>query len=99
LLDPDEVERALHAKFSSGVRLPELRSLAFLISHLATIGGPDRSEQRTYPRIVNWFRKNWSAVLPWLAIVNLVDEHQAVVDGRRELYERCHVVILPSPIP
>jgi hypothetical protein len=98
-LDSDEVERVLHAKFTSGVRLPELRSVAFVLSHFAMVSSPDRTEQRTYPRMVNWFKQNWSAVLPWLHLVNLVDAQDTIVDGRRELYERCHVVIVPSSIP
>jgi hypothetical protein len=62
------------------------------------VSSPDRTEQRTYPRMVNWFKQNWSAVLPWLPVVGLMDAEGGVVDGRRELYERCNVMVFPFQI-
>jgi hypothetical protein len=77
--------RVLHAKFSTGVRLPELRSVAGIICHLGGIPRPSRDTHRSYPLMVKWFAENWSDVVPWLKVVNLVDAEEKPIDGNREM--------------
>jgi hypothetical protein len=79
--------RALHTKFSTGVRLPELRSIAGIICHLTGIARPSRDTHRSYLLMVKWFAAHWADVAPWLSVVSLVDADDNRIDGDRELAE------------
>jgi hypothetical protein len=56
----------LRAKFSSGLCLRELRSLAILISHFTGILEPNRDIKRSYVLLIKWFKEHWDLILPWL---------------------------------
>jgi hypothetical protein len=80
--------RALQARFSSGLRLGELRSLAVILSSLAGIMPPGRGTQRQYILLVRYIRKHWARIAPVLPLVQLKDENDMLIDGRREMVER-----------
>jgi hypothetical protein len=79
--------RALHARFSTGLRLPELRSIAAIICHLVGIARPSRDMHRSYPLMVKWFAENWAEVSPCLNVVQLMDAEERAIDGSREMAE------------
>jgi hypothetical protein len=80
--------RALQAKFSSGVSLKELRSIAIVIAAHARIRPPSRDANRSYGLMVVWFIARWSDVAPWLPFVALRDATGRAIDGCREAVER-----------
>jgi hypothetical protein len=80
--------RILQVKFSSGVTLRELRSIASVLCQMAGIKPPSREENRHFPDLIKWFRQSWPVIAPWLPLISLRDERNRVVDGRRELFEK-----------
>jgi hypothetical protein len=79
--------RLLQAKFSRGVSLKELRSIAAVIAMQAWIS-PSRDAKRSYGLMVGWFISQWAEVAPWLPFVALRDTAGRAIDGRREAIER-----------
>jgi hypothetical protein len=77
----------LQAKFSSGVRLRELRSIALVIVAIANLEPPGRDAKRQLGLMLDWFRQNWAVVACWLPFVNLRDERGRTIDGQREFME------------
>jgi hypothetical protein len=75
----------LQAQFSSGVRLPELRSIALVLSSIADLPPPGRDAKRQLGLMVQWFVRHWNVVSCWLPFVTLRDEQGLPIDGRREL--------------
>jgi hypothetical protein len=82
---PPEIWRVLLAKFSTGVRLPELRSIAAILCVVADLPAPSRDANRSCVGMVQWFCADWGAVTPWLAWVELLDKDERVIDGNREM--------------
>jgi hypothetical protein len=80
--------RILQARFSSGLRLRELRSLALVFASIAEIAPPDRDTKRGYVPLIKYFRANWAVLSPFLPFVQLRDENDFPIDGRREGLER-----------
>jgi hypothetical protein len=80
--------RVLMGKFSSGITLRELSTVAELISALADIQPPSRDAKRSFRLMIGWFRARWAAVSRWLPLVHLRDEEDRVIDGTRELAEK-----------
>lgn len=79
--------RWLAVKFSSGVTLKELSSVAEIASVLAQVDGPSREAKRNFRLLVCWFKKNWNRLVPWMACIHLRDRELRVIDGTRELME------------
>jgi hypothetical protein len=80
--------RFLQMKFSSGIRLHELRSVAAIVSQMTQIEPPERRAKRSYPLLVKWFKDNWGCVAMVLPLIQLRDAKDRVIDGRREMCER-----------
>jgi hypothetical protein len=76
----------LQARFSSGIRLFELRSIAIVVAHLSGVA-LERTSKRTLSCLVKWFADHWPAVAPFIALVNLVDAQGVAVTYARELAE------------
>jgi hypothetical protein len=76
---------ALQAKFSTGVRLPELRSIATIVCHLANLQPPSRDENRSCALLMRWFCSRWAVIAPWLPSIRLLDETGKPIDGVREM--------------
>jgi hypothetical protein len=79
--------QVLQAKFSSGVRLRDLRSIALVICTLAKIEPPGRDAKRQLGLMLAWFRGNWEVVSSWLPFVHLCDDGGRPIDGQREFVE------------
>jgi hypothetical protein len=80
--------RFLQMKFSTGVTLRELSSIAMIVSSFAAVQPPSRDAKRRFPSLLQWFRDSWSAIAPFLPFVQLLDEKGLAIDGRRELVEK-----------
>lgn len=78
---------ALSVKFSSGVTLRELKSIATVIGGLVRVNAPSRSQKRSLSGIVKWFADNWDIVGSVLPFIHLMDENGKVIDGFREYSE------------
>lgn len=81
--------RTLLQKFSSGVRLPELCSVAkILCTILSGLIEPSRDQKRSFPLLIEWYHNYWDLISPVLPLIQLRDEKDQVIDGRRELIEK-----------
>jgi hypothetical protein len=78
----------LQIKFSSGVTLKELRSLATIIVLFGSVVPPGRNAKRHFPEMVKWFVDNWAQITPWLPLIALRDQNFRVIDGHREGLEK-----------
>jgi hypothetical protein len=89
-IDPPEndVFRLICVKFSSGVTLKELRSIAAVLCLVANRAPPPRVAKRSFQAMVGWLAENWAALAPFLALVGLQDEQGRVIDSRREALEK-----------
>lgn len=80
--------RVLIQTFSSGARLKELASIAIIISKIIPdIKEPSRDEKRNFPLLIGWYHDNWELVYPILPFINLRDENNEIIDGKRELMD------------
>jgi hypothetical protein len=75
---------ALQIKFGTGIRLPELRSVAALVCHLTGVARPSRDTNLSYPLMANWFADNWGAVATWINVIELIDADGKAITGERE---------------
>jgi hypothetical protein len=75
------------AKFSTGVTLKELRSIAAVVAHLSGVKGPSRNVNRNRLLLLQWFMDYWRVLSPWLALTHLRDSDGRVIDGSREFFE------------
>jgi hypothetical protein len=64
--------RLLQVKFSSGVTLKELRSLAAIIVSFRPVAPPGGNAERHFPDMVKWFVDNWAQVSPWMPFIALL---------------------------
>jgi hypothetical protein len=87
-LEDCEEFQVLRSKFSSGVTLKELRSIAIIVALVGRLPAPERNEKRSYSGLVNWFRKNWEGAVAVLPFIQLRDEEDVPIDGTRELHEK-----------
>jgi hypothetical protein len=78
----------LRRQFSSGVRQPELQSIAHILCGLTgALSPPSRSEKRSFPLMIRWFDVNWATIGPWMTLIDLRDEHANVINFKRERAE------------
>jgi hypothetical protein len=94
VLESDEY-RVLQGKFSSGINVHELQSVAILIAHLTGIAAPSRAEKRNGAALVRWYMQHWAHVIPLLPMIELRDQGGEVISARRELSEK-GVTVEPS---
>jgi hypothetical protein len=88
--------KILQVHFGSSVSLRELESLALVIAGCAHIPHPPREARRKFPMLIEWFRRWWHIVCPWLPLVQLRDTRNVPIDARRELTEmNCHRLKIP----
>jgi hypothetical protein len=87
-LEDCEEFRFLQSRFSTGVTLRELRSIATIVSLIGGLPAPSRNEKRGFRGLVSWFRKNWEGAIAVLPFVQLRDEDDVPIDGIRELHEK-----------
>jgi hypothetical protein len=80
--------QALQYRFSSGVTMIELSSIAMVLAETAGIPPPPRVAKRRFLQLLTWFRDCWPSVSPWLPYVQLRDDDGFAIDGRRELFDK-----------
>jgi hypothetical protein len=81
----------LRRQFSSGVRQPELRSIANILSgFIEALQPPSRSEKRSFPLMIRWFDVNWATIGPWIPLVHLRDSQMDIVNFTRERGDDTH---------
>jgi hypothetical protein len=86
LLDGEEFH-TLQARFSSGVRLRELGSIATVIAAIAGLPRPNRPTRTHYLLLLQWLRTNWAVVQVWLPFITLLDDRGVPIDQNRESVE------------
>jgi hypothetical protein len=86
-LDSDEF-RFLCIRFSSGLTLKELRSVALVVAKVAGHPPPPRASLRNFQVLVEWFIEHWSVLMPILPFIGLADAEGIPIDGRREVFEK-----------
>jgi hypothetical protein len=79
--------RTLQAKFSSGVCLTELGSIAIVIASIVGIKPPTRKVRRYYQKLIKWYHENWELVSVWLPFIELRDGGGMLIDHRREVFD------------
>jgi hypothetical protein len=80
--------QALRLKFSTGVRLTELKSIAMVLSMLAHVKPPTREMNRSHSLLMQWYHDCWTEILPFLSVVQLRDSYDVPIDGQREIVDR-----------
>jgi hypothetical protein len=78
----------LQVKFSTGVRLRELRSIALVLATPSGLPPPSREAQRRSGMVLAWFREHWAVLLPLLPSVHLCDAQGNPINSARELSDR-----------
>jgi hypothetical protein len=78
----------LQNRFSTGVSLAELSSVAVVVAKFAEIEPPARDSKRRFQLLVEWFAVNWAVVGPWLLLVDLRDSGCQPITRVREIMER-----------
>lgn len=75
-------------QFSSGVRLQELTSIAYILtSIIPLLNSPNRNEKRSYTALLTWFYNNWNMINPILPMIQLRDENNQIINYRREMID------------
>jgi hypothetical protein len=59
-----------------------------VISQLAGIQSPSRTEKRNGIQLAKWYSRFWPEICPWLAVVQLRDDSDRPIDAFRELSEK-----------
>jgi hypothetical protein len=83
-----DVLRLLHRKFSSGITLKELSSVAHVLVSVTRIDPPRRAAKWKYNEMIAWFSANWAVIEPWMPLIALRDRYGRMIDGEREMIER-----------
>lgn len=79
---------SLSSQFSSGIRFPELLSIAYVLQRIVELPDITRSEKRSFPCLVKWFDDNWEAIKDPIKQITLLDENTIPINGQRENLER-----------
>jgi hypothetical protein len=87
---------ALQLKFSTGVRFTELKSIARVLAMLAQLPPPSRATNRRWSKLMKWYGKHWDELVPFLPSVQLRDENEVPIDGRREFTEKKLLPNIPN---
>lgn len=74
-------------KFSSGVCLSELKAISTILTDLFHVPKPSRDQKRSTTLLLGWFIDNWLSIEPVLPFIQLRDENNVVIDGKREMIE------------
>jgi hypothetical protein len=78
----------IRRQFSSGVRHRELLSVASVLCSLVEpLPLPSRTERRSFPLLIRWFRDNWAAIRPVFPLIHLCDDSRSVINFQRERRE------------
>jgi hypothetical protein len=75
-------------RFSTGVRLAELTSVATIAAAVARIKAPSRDTKRSFSLMLTWFRDHWAEVMPYLPLMQLRDTDDRPIDMAREIGDR-----------
>jgi hypothetical protein len=87
--------RYLQERFSSGVRLSELNSIAQVVAMLASVPPPSREVRRSGPQLIQWYQTHWCSLEPFLRVIQLRDERYIPIDGLRQ-HTESHLLNLLS---
>lgn len=79
--------KALRTQFSSGIRHPELLSIAAILSKNYELPEVPRSGKRSFKCLIKWFNDNWEKISGIIQYVTLLDEKEIPICGQREYVE------------
>ena len=74
----------LQQKFSTGITLPELRSIAFLLQQTLKLKKIPRDNKRSFEGLVSWFIREWKVIFPALDYIQLFDENLNEISFKKE---------------
>ena len=77
----------LKMNFSSGFCLSELKAISTILTTFFKVPKPSRDEKRNSTLLLGWFIHNWASIEPVLPLIQLRDENNRVIDGKREMVE------------
>lgn len=80
---------AIQSQFSSGIRHPELLSIAYLLERMVKLPTVSRTCKRSFVCLIKWFSDNWSEISKYIGRITLLDDHESAISGQRELREFC----------
>ena len=78
----------LQQKFSTGITIKELTSIAVIISNACPnlkLTKITRETKRTFSSLIQWFIDNWDAVYPILSYITLYDDSGNEINSSAEL--------------
>lgn len=78
---------AITQQFSSGIRHPELLSVATILSKLTKLPEINRSSKRSFMCLVKWFDDNWNEISKVIGRVALLDESDVPISKHREIID------------
>ena len=81
--------RALTSQFSTGIRHPELLSIAEILVNNYKIPQFGRTGKRSFACLVKWFDDNWCDISKIIGRFALLDQNESPISGHRELVDFC----------
>ncbi|EAY05209.1 hypothetical protein TVAG_473880 [Trichomonas vaginalis G3] len=78
---------SLSSQFSSGIRHPELLSIAYVLIRALELPDITRSEKRSFPCLVKWFNDNWDKISGPIQCITLLDDREIPISCQREYLE------------
>lgn len=76
--------KTIQLKFSTGIRHPELLSIAYILEKIGHLPKITRTCRRSYVVLIKWFNENWTEIEPLLNRIQLLDENEMVISGSRQ---------------
>ena len=78
--------KILQQHFSTGISLPELRSLAHIIQQIYHLDPIDRETNRSVSLMIQYFIKYWALIEPLLPYIQILDDNMQPINGNRQLF-------------
>ena len=75
----------LQSKFSTGVSLKELKSIATIIQLHLGLPPLTRNQKRSYPLLIKWFCINWDQIQPVLQYIYLFDDNLMEISSNSQI--------------
>ena len=75
----------LQAKFSTGIRFRELKSIANIIQITLQLPPLSRNQKRSFPLLIKWFCTNWDKIQPILDYISLYDDNLTQISGQSQI--------------
>ena len=81
--------KALTSQFSTGIRHPELLSIAEILVNNYKLPDFGRTGKRSYACLIKWFDDNWTDISKIIGRFTLLDQNDSPISGHREIVDYC----------